>query len=390
MLQKLKNSVKRKATEDLNEKPSKIIHRALESQDLKITTKDVENIRLSMYRSRRAVLPRLPRNRSEVQEALNQLICNTRKNEGFLLSNDKITNIIIFSCETNIRYLCSQSIIYVDGTFSYCPKHFYQFFTIHSIENGHYIPLAFSLLPDKSSDSYAAVFDTIRKKSHQLALDFRPKRVVCDFEVAIHMGLKKVWPEVELVGCRFHLAQSWWRRIQQIGLSKAYKDKESDVAKWIGWTFGLPFLNAEEVSDCFVEDFMSAMPSSCENLRKYADYLVENYICEESAKFPPSMWASCTSSTERTTNACESFHARFNKNFYVPHPDIFKFLEVLKNFQIDTDIKINSVHLPVKIKNSKYKKRNEYITNIITAFTRHEIKRFEFVKCVSYYYNKNF
>lgn len=33
--------------------------------------------------------------------------------------------------------------IYVDGTFKYCPKLFYQLFTIHGLSNGYYIPLVF-------------------------------------------------------------------------------------------------------------------------------------------------------------------------------------------------------------------------------------------------------
>ena len=58
---------------------------------------------------------------------------------------------------------------------------------------------------------------------------------------------------------------------------------------------------------------MSKIPQN-EKLKKYIDYLVDTYISED-AKFPPIIWASDTIDGERTTSACESFHAKFNANF---------------------------------------------------------------------------
>jgi hypothetical protein len=42
--------------------------------------------------------------------------------------------------------------------------------------------------------------------------------------------------------CRFHLGQSWWRKIQSLSLSNEYKDKESDIGKWLLMTFGIMFI----------------------------------------------------------------------------------------------------------------------------------------------------
>lgn len=71
------------------------------------------------------------------------------------------------------------------------------------------------------------------------------------------------------------------------------------------------------------------------------DYLVDNYISENS-RFPPHLWASKSSTTKRTTNACESFHSRFNTSFYKTHPNIFQFITVLLDFQNETYIKMRS------------------------------------------------
>jgi hypothetical protein len=65
-----------------------------------------------------------------------------------------------------------------------------------------------------------------------------------------------VFPACKIDCCRFHLAQSWWRKIQTVGLSSEYKDKSCEIGKWLSQFFGLPFLPAEEIEDCFVEDIL--------------------------------------------------------------------------------------------------------------------------------------
>lgn len=52
------------------------------------------------------------------------------------------------------------------------------------------------------------------------------------------------------------------------------------------------------------------------------------------------MQAANSSSRERTTNARESFNARFNASFYHLHQNTFRFLDVLKKFQVETAIRI--------------------------------------------------
>jgi hypothetical protein len=166
-----------------------------------------------------------------------------------------------------------------------------------------------------------------------LELLLKPKIVAVDFEVAIlvHNAVLISWPEVRLMGCRFHLGQAWFRAIQKFGLATKYKDPEDEAGKWMRYLFGLPYLDPEEVGDCFAFDFGASQPTD-NRITQLADYLVEHYI-HENAKFLPWIWAESSSSVDHTTNACESFHSRFNCRFYVTHPPLFIFLEVLKNFQ---------------------------------------------------------
>ncbi|KAF0688897.1 Uncharacterized protein FWK35_00039188, partial [Aphis craccivora] len=72
-------------------------------------------------------------------------------------------------------------------------------------------------------------------------------------------------------------------------------------------------------------------------LTKFCDYLIDNYITNNSI-FPPKIWAKQSSDRIYTKNPCESFHSDFNSNFYHQHPHIFKIIEILKLFQVNTYI----------------------------------------------------
>ena len=67
----LNNSVKRKAMEDLCERPRKLIHKVLQSQDLDILTyKDIRNISRNKHKYRSSQLLPLPTDIVETHEAL--------------------------------------------------------------------------------------------------------------------------------------------------------------------------------------------------------------------------------------------------------------------------------------------------------------------------------
>jgi hypothetical protein len=48
---------------------------------------------------------------------------------------------------------------------------------------------------------------------------------------------------------------------------------------WLKFTFGITFLDLDEVSDCFVDDFIPEITDD-PKYREYGDYLVDNYIGE--------------------------------------------------------------------------------------------------------------
>jgi hypothetical protein len=90
----------------------------------------------------------------------------------------------------------------MDGIFKYCPRFFLQMFIIQGLKKGHYIPLIFFLLPDKSIETYTFTLHCIVNKCN---LFFSPIFVTVDFGIAIHKAIVEILPDSKIIGCRFHL-----------------------------------------------------------------------------------------------------------------------------------------------------------------------------------------
>lgn len=384
------NSLKRKATEDLLQKPQKLILKEIEDDSTGVsenfTTQDLKCLKVNLYRAKRKSIPRLPKSQQEVHETLNQISVISHKGENMIKINDIQNNIIAFSTNTNLEYLSTKSKFFGDGTFTYCVNYFHQLFTIHTLENGNYIPLLFFLLPNKKMPTYEIMFQHLKDLCSNKNPNFHPEEIVADFESAIHDAAKRIWPSINIVGCRFHLTQAWYRNIQSKGLSTEYKDPNSEIGKWLHMLFGLPFLDSSEVMDSFVNDFMSAEPND-ERVAKFSDYLDKTYMSDE-AQFPPTLWSCPSTASERTTNACESFHSRYNSQFTSPHPSIFIFINVLKNIQTEVYIRLNSIHLKNNTKNLYFKKRREALDKALELYNTRKISRVQFLKIASHHYKK--
>lgn len=210
--QKVSNGVKRKADEDISVKPAKLIHKEIVEQAETISTltkRDIKYISNSISRKKLKSVPKLPQSTLDTQDFLDSVVVNTAKEENLLLINNKCNNIVVFGTKSNVKFMCSQDQFYVDGTFDYCPKHFLQLFTIHAYCNEHYVPVLFCLLKNKKKETYKQLFQCVILKCRELGYDWNPKTIVADFEKAIHKAAVETFPHVKIIGCRFHLAQSW-------------------------------------------------------------------------------------------------------------------------------------------------------------------------------------
>lgn len=353
--QQVRIQLKRKAS-DISARPSKVIRQTLqEIEEHTLLPSDLKSLSQSLYRTRRKNYPALPKNRMETHECLKDITIETNKGEQFLAHNDAESGIIIFTCNSNLQCMCDVDDVFIDGTFKCAPKYFYQLYSIHGCKNGNYVPLLFALLPSKDGPLYTKFWTSVFKLCSDQSMCFKPKTINVDFELAMINSLRTLFPESDIKGCRFHLGQAWFRKIQALGLASDYKDRSSELSKWMSQFFGMPYLPANEIEDSFAEEIMSDAPNN-DRCSKFSDYILENYVSEES-KFPPTMWAAKPDPLfKRTNNGPEAFHSHYNGQFYSSHPSIYTFIDVLKQIQTTTYIKIRGIETPaIQRRNEKEK-----------------------------------
>ena len=154
-----------------------------------------------------------------------------------VLGTDIISHLCFVCCRqsqenvTEKCLLCSKNVVksliclFADGTFKCCPKYFSQLYTFHGFRNGHYIPLVFCLLSSKSGECYRKMFTLLQECCYwKFNLSLEIETIHLDFEERMHTVVRKMFPEVVIKSCRFHLGQAWWRKIQSLGIAKEYKN----------------------------------------------------------------------------------------------------------------------------------------------------------------------
>jgi hypothetical protein len=137
-------------------------------------------------------------------------------------------------------------------------------------------------------------------------------------------------------------------------------------------------LKPEEVFDCFSDDLMTIKPINT-NFDKFCNYFLKTYI-EQDALFPPNIWAEFAATTNRTTNSCESFHAKLNASFSEAHLNIFVLIEILLGIQSEIYVSLrSSVTQPIR-----RVEKEKFLREKMLSFTSGELGRLNFVKYVSF------
>lgn len=345
----LRVACKRKASQDISVRPSKIIRSTVASDvsgvaSETLTTRDVINCRAAIYRQRRKQYGTLPHSLSETIVKLRVMPMTTHKKEDFLMYCEEFSSddgMAIFTTSTNLRTLVACDTVLMDGTFKSCPRFFVQVYTIFAYANHTYLPLVYGLLRNKEQSTYETFLQTVINQCFSMNLVFKPAVVLTDFEKSAMNAVSALLPDSRLHGCRFHLGQSWWRRIQTLGLSEEYKDKRTEIGQWLLLFFGLSLLSPGDVSTAFTDEIMSTMPAD-DRCQRFADYVVENYV-DFNSDFPVGLWAQSPDLNPATTNGAESFHGHMNDDFNTPHPNIYIFVESLLRQQTATYISIGSL-----------------------------------------------
>ena len=84
---------------------------------------------------------------------------------------------------------------------------------------------AYSVYSNDDIGAYRQVFQCLKRRIRQNhSEDFQPRyNAISDFEQALIAAMETEFPRTSLRGCYFHFSQSLWRKVQQLGLRRAYR-----------------------------------------------------------------------------------------------------------------------------------------------------------------------
>ncbi|CAF0828909.1 unnamed protein product [Brachionus calyciflorus] len=282
--------------------------------------------------------------------------------------------IIILATEDNIEILNSETVWFVDGTFSVTPNAFFQIFTINVNKNNRNLALVYSFLPNKQQITYTRLFNILKSNG----LSNIPQHIMCDFELAVINSIKKCFPGTNIGGCYFHLTANIWKHVTN-GPRKAHKT-DAEFRKYYNYLKVLPFIPTKNIVSVF-NRLKSDCPASIVSLY---DYFEEYYIGkqkEDGSKtrvipsFPIPTWnvlKRISSNLPRSNNSIEAWHKALAQDIN-SHPEINKFVNHLIKEQNLMEICLEQIRTGVVFpRDSREIKRDESLLELSRECSKFE------------------
>ena len=206
----------------------------------------------------------------------------------------------------------------VDGTFKSIPVLWKQLFIWMVKYSGFWIPVCWAWLPDKSEVSYKVLIHMVQEKLSELNIKFNIKEVISDFEINIQKAADQMLPEIQILGCFFHLSKCFWKRLQMKGMVTEY-DNNAKFREFVKSAIALAHLPLADLEDGV--DHLKSFQFVDEKCQEFQTYLC-TYISEYwiHGPFPPQVWNCFSRTDDLTNNNQEGFNSKINKEVKQIHP----------------------------------------------------------------------
>ena len=265
-------------------------------------TPEFHTVRSRLTRTRARLVPPIPHDIDDV--IIENEWRNTWGGDQFLSHQDNDWGIVVYATRRNFRRLQRCRDIYIDGTFKTCPAPYSQFVTVHGNFHGRVIPLVMCLMTGKTVAQYRQLLQHIKAEVRSVTgHNFRPRRVILDFEIALITAVETELPRANVCGCYFHFCQSMWRKIQELGMARSYT-RHCRLRRCLRKFIALGYLPLALVRHNFRlhanGNATARVIQRYPEVQDFIDYLENNYI--NGPNFPPRMWNVFERDTDTRTN----------------------------------------------------------------------------------------
>lgn len=227
------------------------------------------------------------------------------------------------------------------------------------------VPLIYALLSSKEQIQYIAVLNAIVDAAENFNIEnCQPDVLMTDFEKAI-INSCDVFPDSTVSCCFFHLGQSLYRKIQEVGLQTAYNDPtDRNLKIHAHMLLALAYVPIADVKIAL----RLLKPVVPQALNEVIDYFAVNYITGKPKRgriaavpprYPMHLWnqyEATLQGTHKTNNISEGWHNRFRLLVGKNHPDLYSLLLEFKKEQSDTESIIADLNLGKNVKAAPKKK----------------------------------
>lgn len=300
-------------------------------------------------------------------------------------------NIINLSIYYFFQILRESKHWFVDGTFLSAPQLFYQLYVILVEKYGGVHPVAYALLQNKQTATYAEMINRLK----ELVPDLSPEKISCDFELAAINAFKDAFPEAEILGCLFHLAKNLRKHLGSHHLMGRYKN-DANFALQSRMITSLAFIPTGDLDEA-VDRLATELPV---DLQPILQWFEDSYVGRPNRRgngrrppiFSPQIWSvynRVLDGTDRTNNHAEAAHRRLQTELAMDHPTIWKFIDVLRKVQKGRDIFLEQLvagHAPPQ-KRRKYIEADNRIHRIVVDYRNRDL--IQYLRGISHNYEMN-
>ena len=247
--------------------------------------------------------------------------------------------IVAYATEDNLRRLAAADKWFMDGNFAMAPPKFLQLYVIHVSLGEVTIPLVYAFLENKTEATYHELFTAILNRCATYGVQPDPDVVMVDFELAVPRAVAGVFGQnVQVQFCFYHLTQSTWRKIQEMGLVVSYRT-DNNFRHFCGMLDGLAFLPPTDVS-AGMAHLRTIAPALAAPLVDYFDktYVHGHYrqgrlqvggirMVRIAPLYPVQMWNvhnATVNDNPRTNNVSEAWNNKYRHLIGHQHPSIWK------------------------------------------------------------------
>ena len=189
-------------------------------------------------------------------------------------------------------------------------------------------------MPGKAEEDYNDFFLLLKRLvgDNCNGNTMKVKKVICDFEQAIHNSiLESFGPDTEVYGCFFHFSQCIWRRVQSAGMVTNFMDKNSKIRRFFTLVVSMAHVPPNRLKEAYgiLKEFKLDTEEENEFKQDLLRYLNQQWL--NNKNMPVKRWNVWKRKKNLTNNAQESFNGRLKQKMKVHNPNPYVLLSFLKN-----------------------------------------------------------